>query len=892
MSNYLLLPPGLLDLTVLRLSSRVNTANRGLSRGMHQMVLRKDSVPQRSLPREADSQSLYQNRRRRQKPSEILPVKAGEALAALDVQPSTEVARRIQDLQRIAAAEEGVIDTPEYSEEDLLAIYENLLALPISEPRDAAVQEIPHEELDRALVDSLHQRLKDVRVVTSPDSSLSQVLRQDREVNQDEPQDYAEPETLNQHPYTSAPQIHRRLIPLLGQLVQGLESVKTSVESSNLEHTSAETASTSVPVGLVSEKEWKALARTCVRENDGEAAEMVLDLMMRLQCPPSEDLLNDVMDVYASQGDVVKTEAFMSKSIIGVPTPLQRDLHIKSHITSTPPATIPSSALSILHSYESQATPAPMRTYTRLITSLFTLHSSIARAQAWDLFTHMRYVAHPNPDDLLYTVMIRACASSAPSLVEPERALDLFTEMTIDKGIEPTRGAYNAVILACARSGEKHYVHEAFRLAKEMLEGWRDALGVPRFIPDKKTFSGLLEGAKRLGDLGRVRWILAEMVKATTTTEAGVEEVEVDEEIMMHVFHAYSAYNPPFRRSETVIVDEGDPGGPSAQNQAPDQASGQEKAVSQAKNARFSHIPPQSHAEVIAEVDLLFSRIIEDTSPAPPEDPTFVPPPKIFKDVTITPRLINSYLSVHYSHAPLQNAQDLFHRVFKERNVEKTPRTLVEALEKCAIARRGRDRLVALRFAQEVWTEWKALADGLVQKTEEGNATERSSIRPRLVERAYAAMIRTLARGGIIEPALLLVKQFVTRYPPTALRKPSPKPAMRSTRTVLTAPRPLVRMTSVTEVPDDTVPPLLTFSDLEVLHHRLVHADHSRGLAYLTWVCKSYEGSLRHRRDKTMLAHPLREGTSSSPSDTNGENQEREMDNEFKESAGEEETHY
>jgi len=95
-----------------------------------------------------------------------------------------------------------------------------------------------------------------------------------------------------------------------------------------------------------------------------------------------------------------------------------------------------------------------MTTYSRLITALFHTPSSLAHAQAWDLFSHMRYVAHPHPDSLLFTQMIQACA--IPNPAEPERALDLFTEMTVDREIPPTVGAYTAAILACARSGEMH----------------------------------------------------------------------------------------------------------------------------------------------------------------------------------------------------------------------------------------------------------------------------------------------------------------------------------------------------------------------------------------------------------------------------------------------------
>jgi hypothetical protein len=76
---------------------------------------------------------------------------------------------------------------------------------------------------------------------------------------------------------------------------------------------------------------------------------------------------------------------------------------------------------------------------------------------------------------------------------------------------------------------------------------------------------------------------------------------------------------------------------------------------------------------------------------------------------------------------------------------------------------------------------------------------------------------------------------------------------MRSTRVSLGASdRPLVRLTTALDVQDDNVPPLLTFADVEVLHHRLVAAGDRRGLAYVKWVCKAYEGALRKRREAAL----------------------------------------
>src|ERR1700731_1258651 len=146
-----------------------------------------------------------------------------------------------------------------------------------------------------------------------------------------------------------------------------------------------------------------------------------------LTVSPSEDTINLIMKFYANVGDISRTEHFVAKflssklvtsmsrkyfsltSLPIAPTPEQRHLHVKSHVFSRPRNTYPTSAIALLHSLESQSTPAPMRSYTFVIRALLSTPSVHAHAHAWDLFAHMRYVAHPAPDAYLYAVMIRAC---------------------------------------------------------------------------------------------------------------------------------------------------------------------------------------------------------------------------------------------------------------------------------------------------------------------------------------------------------------------------------------------------------------------------------------------------------------------------------------------------
>jgi len=567
-----------------------------------------------------------------------------------------------------------------------------------------------------------------------------------------------------------------------------------------------------------------------------------------------------------------------------------------------------------------------MKTYTYLISTLTSVPSSLAKAQAWDLFSHMRYVAHPTPDAVIYNLMILACARAPPSGgtgdTEPQRALDLFTEMTVDNNIPPTRDTYTAVILACARSGKPEFVNEAFRLAKEMLDGHRDALGRPAFTPNNMLFGALLQGAKRIRDLLRARWILAEMVQVIirqhrARVDDGMDIPEQDEIVltenkMIHVFHAYASYQVPFHRSVTRIAGgrgdtiEAVPPEPISSDlpEVPIGAAETEVDRGEVNNAatsdadpRFNSIPPQSRKEVLAEAKNLFEGILHDTqrSQIPPQN-SGNESPMFFKNVRVSTSLVNSYLSVHYNHGGVTESQNLFKTLFEEVGVKRDFFSYVEALEACSrwsCIKTRRD--LVLKFTEEIWE--------LLQKDESVHS-EMHSVRIRLIERANVALIRVLSslvysafnppsslaqsvsRLNLLDKAMERIRLFAQTFPPkTLLTLPtSTKPPLRSTNTTLstsdqsakahTIPRPsassilsniggrpLVRLTSDAELVDDSVPPFLIFKDVEFLHLRLVAENRSADVKYLTWLLKSYSGSLKKRRERT-----LQQGVVRSPS--------------------------
>ncbi|THG94241.1 hypothetical protein EW026_g7193 [Hermanssonia centrifuga] len=754
-----------------------------------------------------------------------------------------------------------------YSEEELMAVYEDLLALPATESPDTQAQAQAVSEAEAqfiSIVNAAASRLLQVDVSNTPEDSshsMTNRLRQLRgAASQERP---VPPQSLSSGP------IHLALIARLEEMIVTLKSIQASVSPTNATENMLAAGETIVqpvvPTGVMTENEWSALVQYSVHTGDVLAAERVLDLTKQCGSAISEDMLNEVLAHHAAAADVDRTEHFVHKYLAESQTSRQRDLHIKAHVNATPSMEFPERALQLLHDYEVRGTPAPQRTYSRLITHLFSTRNATSHAHAWDLFSHMRYVAHPIPDAVMYTTMIRACASPALSYRgEPERALDLFTEMTVDRKIPATVGAYTAVILACARSGKKSFVQEAFRLAKEMLDSHRDARGASPFTPNRKLYCALLEGAKRLGDLSRVRWILAEMVKQSSSDDETAtinEEMAVNEEVMLHVFHAYAAYKPPFKRSETRILDE-QPKPVQDTNSAEKQSTSsqtsdstiqggptQDQSVVENENNSFAQLPPQTHADVIREAKSLLAQILEDQNAPETDSSSGI----AFQHVKLTSKLVNSYLSVHYAHSPVQVWRDLFQTLHRDLGVPRNAWSYADVLERCAHTKKGAERDMALHLAEEVWTEWEVVENAW-RARQDNPVTQ--TVSARLIERVYAAMIRMLSVTGRLDAAVAHAKAFAYRYPPPVICEPPPKHPLRSTRMTLIAAKPIVRLTNASDVPDDAVPPLLSFSEVEVLHHRLVAANRVQDLKYLTWMCKAYENALRTRRERTLKATP------------------------------------
>ncbi|KAN0060685.1 hypothetical protein ACQY0O_007343 [Thecaphora frezii] len=357
----------------------------------------------------------------------------------------------------------------------------------------------------------------------------------------------------------------------------------------------------SLPLGIATLDEWNVLSVACARADDDAALARTLKLMRRSgYYPPPLNLLNNVMDVYASRGQIGKCQETLSLiDRMG----LHPDGHTYHCLTKAYLADGQyAQAIGVLNSLESGVSglpPAAMATYTMAIDRMIDDPREEIQALAWNLFYHMRLVAHPIPDAPLYALMLRACAKGTlqpqdiddPALTpvgpygivatrraDTERALDLFREMVGRYKVRPNAEVYNNLILACAR--RKDFYLESFRLLREMVELERERVGMLegqtdergeiesaylRFAPDRYTFNALLQGCARNRDLPRARWVLAEMIRSTSPLFeddgqgmrrlSRAQRMEMmaqrpNAETLTHVFWAYASFDPPVKRKQ------------------------------------------------------------------------------------------------------------------------------------------------------------------------------------------------------------------------------------------------------------------------------------------------------------------------------------------------------
>lgn len=571
---------------------------------------------------------------------------------------------------------------------------------------------------------------------------------------------------------------------------------------------------------------------------------------------PNTGHLDKVLELYARQGQTGEVVRLISDfEAVGLEiTDKHRDLIIASYIhTPTPNA---EGAMAVLTSAEDIGRPFPQSSYNLVLSHLTeatptTQPDSRSRAMAWDLFAHMRFAAHPVPTREVYTTMIRACSTARDP--QPERARDLWHDMTSSEGnqLEPTRAQYDALIRALG-STKSDYL-EAYDLLRQMLSKHQEATIVPfedelvprtsPWVPTLETFTALLEGTKRAGDLERARWVLSEAVDLARTSAFSGHRLEgPDDEMMAAVFQTYAAWQPRYQRKDVGLKEGKEE--PGAEAEAEPEAGTSITAAEAA--AESTPNTPHSRAEAIREADLLFDRILHDVNA---RDRNINDHP--FANVKITPRLINSYLSIHLSHAPIEQAREAFQSTWARFSQPLSTRkaaivpngwSYLAVLERCTHLRgQSKQREAALKWGEEAWKGYLGVLDATsIIVGNDGPANRRrwlTGVGERQVEKAWACAI-SLASKYDSDLALRRVDDFVARYPAQNILD-GYSPHINKLK---------VRMMETSDIAEAQVPPHLLFADLAQLHHRCVTEENWAGVKKVKFVATSYQYALGKRR--------------------------------------------
>jgi hypothetical protein len=548
-------------------------------------------------------------------------------------------------------------------------------------------------------------------------------------------------------------------------------------------------------------------------------------------------------------------------SVANVPAGLtvtdhHRDILISSYLHGTKPN--PRAAIEILTASENMGRPFPQSSYNVILTHLVeptlrTQTDSHSRALAWDLFANMRLSAHSTPTRELYTTMIRACGQSTDP--QPERARDLWIELTTGSGrVKPNRQEYDSIIRALGSTKDDYL--EAFDLLRQMLALHQEATFVPfekvdmtermsPWVPTVETFTALLEGTKRAADLDRARWVLSEVVDlARAAAFSGQNLKGPDADLMTNVFMTYAAWTPPISRSSVTVQKEAG----AEEDAAPESDEGPTEVVESDHDS--SNDMPRTAAEALREADMLFQRIITDANAEARGPAAAVHHP--FAGVKLTPRLVNSYLSVHLAHAPTYaDARRVHEKVWEGlAKLNNGPRpngwTFLDIMGRCT---RGSislvDRPVASVWGAATWDAYRKWADKALKEMDDDLRQRRHrfviGLSERQIERMWGYGIRHAALNGDIDLALKRLGEFVQLYPPSDLLK-TYQPAPRQEGFKIT-------MMDPTTVAEPNVPPHLLFRDLNMVHQACLRDENMRGVHMIKFATTAYLKALQRRRN-------------------------------------------
>jgi hypothetical protein len=147
-----------------------------------------------------------------------------------------------------------------YSEQELLAFYEDLLSSPHNGPADTVSlpAESSREHQDKVAVEALLSRLSPPHFPSISSETFSDLLQ--RRAEPTSSSDSSKTRPHSQEGRSSLP--HQVTLDLLGLIIQELESSQSIHASSSGE---SSLPMKDVPLAILSVDEWKSLTRLCVR---------------------------------------------------------------------------------------------------------------------------------------------------------------------------------------------------------------------------------------------------------------------------------------------------------------------------------------------------------------------------------------------------------------------------------------------------------------------------------------------------------------------------------------------------------------------------------------------------------------------------------------------------
>ncbi|PWN37610.1 uncharacterized protein FA14DRAFT_187694 [Meira miltonrushii] len=654
------------------------------------------------------------------------------------------------------------------------------------------------------------------------------------------------------------------------------------------------------PLGLLSTKDWTALAYQAAVEDDRNGILQILKLMEESgQTSMQTKVINTALAVYSKEGDF---KACQSLTTAMEENGIVPDAFSSHHLVAAyaRAGRLDEAAAIVKHLQDVQ--PASMQTYTLLIEHYLQKASQPQiQSKAWSLFYDMRTYAHSIPDAHLYAQMIRACALGVPqpgdALWKPragllaesntiskkriipkpgralrpdtERALDLFREMTLRYNVRPTPEVYSAVILACTRRRDMY--EKGIELFQSMLEIERQRITALQsdeetksdlslsFSPDRETYNAVLGGCCQVGDLLRARWILAEMLRSSyalwTSLRsrpnvadwewAEVETRRPDEFTLTYVFYTYATFKPPKRASikKVKVQKEGQAEESESSEQPPHSESTDVEPTSKVEdNNSFSERLPESSAGAIREVNGLLERVAVDATTEG----------GLLSAVIPDTRMLNAYLSVLSEQCTEADRLPMLESAIFGASDEKSRYSVFDGDSvfakwqvpingyTCELAleacSKSKDREHADALADRIWQEWQKISE---PKTR-GSGTEAETVKEEKRMQGIDPVRISRCWANMIRNAAKSnrIKDAMNLLHSFVEKYP---PATSSMSALPQQQRNSVRPAAQY--------PALTFQQVEVLHHRLVLSTNNpkqrhRDLAFITWVIKAYESSL------------------------------------------------